>query len=311
MAGAIDGIAHIRNPARDPGGRFVVHDAHRLDRVLRIRDESRLDGGGRNTMAPIPGQEFDGKAQPGGELVPQHGEVTGLGHEHAVARRQRVDERRLPRAGSRRRIDDDGAVRLEHFLHPREDRLAELPELGAAMIDRRGIDCAQHAIRHVGRAGNLQEMAAGVLVGRRLHGDGTSRWYLRPAAVRGTHAGEQWGSMLQIFGGKGQAPCSPHPLQLGHDNRRAPFPCRRRRRVVRRRVARTVRDRRVDLPGRTRRRPRPEVHRRRARGDRDLPRGARARAPARGRQLAMRADRRRRAGDRPQQAPLPDCRLRS
>ena len=120
---------------------------------------------GDDAMAPIAGQEFDGEAQPLGELVPQRREVTGLGHQHAVARRQRVDERRLPRAGSRRRIDDDRAVGLEHLLHAGEDRLAERRELGAAMIDRRGVDRAQHAIRHVGRPGNLQEVAAGAVGG--------------------------------------------------------------------------------------------------------------------------------------------------
>ena len=38
---------------------------------------------------------------------------------------------------------------------------AERGELGAAVIDRRRVHRAQHAVGDVGRAGNLQEVAAG------------------------------------------------------------------------------------------------------------------------------------------------------
>ena len=55
----------------------------------------------------------------------------------------------------------------------------------------------------------------------------------------------------------------------------------------------------------------PKTDRRRARGDRDLPRGARAGAAARRRQLAVRADGRRGARDRPQQASVRDHGVRS
>ena len=49
---------------------------------------------------------------------PQGGEVAGLGHQHLVAGRQRVDDRRLPRAGARRRIDDHRFCGLEDGLMP-------------------------------------------------------------------------------------------------------------------------------------------------------------------------------------------------
>ena len=38
------------------------------------------------------------------------------------------------------------------------------PKVGAAMVDRRVVDRAQHAVRHVGGAGDLQEMPAGVML---------------------------------------------------------------------------------------------------------------------------------------------------
>ena len=50
---------------------------------------------------------------------------------------------------------------LEDGFRPVEHLAAERRELGAAMIDRRLRHRAQHAIGHVGRTGNLQEVAAG------------------------------------------------------------------------------------------------------------------------------------------------------
>ena len=74
--------------------------------------------------------------------------------------------------------------------------------------------------------------------------------------------------------------------------------------------ARPLRHRRVDLPDRARRRARPEDAGRRARRDRHLPRAEGSCPGAGGRQLAMRADGRRRARDRLQQAPRPHRRVR-
>ena len=49
---------------------------------------------------------------------------------------------------------------LKTRLQPVEDFAPERGELGAAMIDGRLRDRAQHAIGHVGRTGNLQEGTA-------------------------------------------------------------------------------------------------------------------------------------------------------
>src|SRR5215470_5251273 len=87
--------------------------------------------------------------------------MAGLEHQYAVAGRQRVDERGLPRAGAGGRVGHDRASRLEHFMETLEDLVREARELGAAVIDRRPVDRPQHPIRHVGGAGDLQEVAAG------------------------------------------------------------------------------------------------------------------------------------------------------
>jgi len=178
---AIDGATDVLNPAGDAGGGFVVHDAHRLDCVTRVGAQPLLDLASRHTLAPVAGQEVHDELQPLGELLPQRRELAGLGHQHAIAGRQRVDQRRLPRAGATRGIDDDVLFRLEHLLHPGEHGLAEPAELGAAMIDRGVVDRAQHAVRNVRRPGDLQEMATGVMAVEFEHGGwpGGPIWYTK------------------------------------------------------------------------------------------------------------------------------------
>ena len=93
--------------------------------------------------------------------LPQRGEMPGLRHQHAIAGRQRVDQRGFPGAGAGGGIDDDRSAGLEDLLHAVEHFLAELRKFRTAMVDRRLVDGAQHAVGHVGRSGNLQEMASG------------------------------------------------------------------------------------------------------------------------------------------------------
>jgi hypothetical protein len=81
-------------------------------------------------------------------------------HEHAIAGRKRVHERRFPRARTGSRKNHHRAFRPEHLFQASEHFLTKLLELGAAMVDRRPIDRAQNALGYVGRTGNLQEVAA-------------------------------------------------------------------------------------------------------------------------------------------------------
>src|SRR5262249_18522154 len=96
-------------------------------------------------------------------LLPQRGEMTGLAHQHAVAGRERVDERRFPGAGSRGRVDHYRLLRLEHRLEAFQDLEAHLAELGSPVVDGRLVDRAQDAIRNVRRTGNLQEVASALV----------------------------------------------------------------------------------------------------------------------------------------------------
>ncbi len=102
---------------------------------------------------------------------------------------------------------------------PGEDRLAELRELGAAMVDRRLVDRAQHAVRHVGRARDLQEVAAGRW---RRAGTWTSR---RCASASGTTVtAKAHARALHRQCARHRRSANPAPTMPGHE----PMPIRGR-----------------------------------------------------------------------------------
>src|SRR5258708_3636510 len=139
-----------------------MHDAYRLDALLAVGAQALLDRLRIGATAPVTRDEFDLQAEARGELLPQRREVAGLRHQHALARRERVYERRFPGAGARSRVDDYFAARaFEDALHSRDHALPQLGEVGAAVVHGRKVDRAQHPVGHVGGAGNLQEVAAG------------------------------------------------------------------------------------------------------------------------------------------------------
>jgi hypothetical protein len=89
-----------------------------------------------------PGRKRTDETETFGESLPQRRKMAGFGHQHMVARRKRINERRLPGARSRRRINDHIGLRFEDTLHPGEHRFREDRELRAAMIDRCVVDRA-------------------------------------------------------------------------------------------------------------------------------------------------------------------------
>src|SRR5687768_17481693 len=162
MLGRVDRFPDFRHARNHPGGGLVVHHAHRLDAFIGIGAQLLLDRVGIGAAPPVAGDEFHLEAELRRHLLPQRGEMAGLVHQHAVARRQRVDERRFPGAGAGRGIDHHFALRaLEHALHPGKAILADVGEVRTAMVDGGEIDGAQHAVGHVGRSRDLQQVAAG------------------------------------------------------------------------------------------------------------------------------------------------------
>ena len=159
MARAIEGRADLGDATGHSGRGLVVDHRYCADAVLLVGGEARLDRGRVGAVAPVAGDELDGEAEPLGHLPPQRGEVAGLAHQDLVARRQRVHQRRFPRAGSGRGIDDHRALGVEDALQARQDLLGQLREVGPAVIEGGPIDRAQHPVGHVGRAGDLEEVA--------------------------------------------------------------------------------------------------------------------------------------------------------
>ncbi|MNR09536.1 hypothetical protein D3C85_1257410 [compost metagenome] len=128
--------------------------------MAAVLGQPGADGGGIHAVAPVAHQEFGIQAELVGHLLPQRGEVAGLEHQHAVARGERIDQRRFPRARSGCRIDHNRLGGLEDLADVRQHLLAELLELGAAVVDGGVVHRAQHAVGHVGRTRDLQEMPA-------------------------------------------------------------------------------------------------------------------------------------------------------
>ena len=161
MAGGVDRLADRLDRRQAAGRGLVVQHAHRLDLVRLVLAQMLLDLGRVGAGAPIAGDEFGLQPELLRHDLPQRRELAGLDHQHAIAGRQRVDQRRFPRAGAGRGVDDDRIGGLENGLDAVEAALGELGEFRPAMIDDRGVHRAQHAVGQRRRARNLQEMTPG------------------------------------------------------------------------------------------------------------------------------------------------------
>ena len=162
VVGAVEGFADFERMGDATGRGLVVHDAHGLDLVLAVGGKLRLDLLHVGAAPPVGRQKFDVELEFLGDAAPQHRELAGLGHQHLVARRQRIDDRGFPGAGSRRRIDDDRLLGAEDALATRQHGMTEFGEFGTAMIHGRHIHGPQHPVGHVGRSWNLKKMPSSV-----------------------------------------------------------------------------------------------------------------------------------------------------
>src|ERR1700724_3139293 len=100
MPGAVHRRAYQRDLTGAPGGRLVLDDGDRLDLVPGVRGQLLVDLARPYALAPVTGDDVHIQTQLPGHLRPQGGEMPGVEGQHAVARRQRVDERGLPGTGA-------------------------------------------------------------------------------------------------------------------------------------------------------------------------------------------------------------------
>ncbi len=138
-----------------------MHNTHRLDLLPWVGLQSGFNLGRVSTVAPVTGQKFHLDAKLLGHLFPQRRKVPGLGHQHQVAAAQGIDQCGLPGTGARGRINHHIRLRFENFFQPRKNFFGHCGELWPAVVDGDVVDRAQHAVWHVGRPWNLQEMATG------------------------------------------------------------------------------------------------------------------------------------------------------
>jgi hypothetical protein len=192
MAGGVDRLANRLDVGKRAGRGLVVDDANRLDLLLAVLAQARLDLLGLDAAAPVRrfrqervaarrGEHLGGEAEAGRHFLPEGGEMTGLDHQHRIAGAQGVDEGRLPGAGARRRVDDDRMACLEDLADVDEDLPAEGAELRPAVVDRRQAHRPQDAIGHRARPGDLQEVAAG---GMEVEVEHDGVWWRRHSCTR-------------------------------------------------------------------------------------------------------------------------------
>ena len=137
-----------------------MHHADRLDFVVFILSQPRLDAVGFRPAAPVAFEKLRLPPDLARPLVPERREMPGLEHQYLVARRQRVDQRRLPRARAGGWEDEDMLLRLEDGLHAIEGLLAHFGEIGSAMVDGLLADGLEDAVGNRAWPRNLQEMSA-------------------------------------------------------------------------------------------------------------------------------------------------------
>ncbi len=135
-----------------------MDDEHGLDLMQLVGGEPGLDLGDVGAPAPVGRHEFQVELELLGDALPQHRELAGLGEQHLVAGRERVDDGRFPGAGAGRREDNHGLLGAENPLHARKYGKAELGEFRTPVVQRRHVHGPQDPVRYIGRAWNLEKM---------------------------------------------------------------------------------------------------------------------------------------------------------
>ena len=159
-----DDRGQLGDRVHDAGRRLVVgqQDGPVAGRRARssLADHRRIGG-----LAPLDLDLGDVGAVGPGDLGEPVAERADRHAEHAVARRQGVDDRRLEAAGPGGRDHRDVVGRPEVRLHARQDPLEHRRELGAAVVDHLAGAGLADARGQGRRAGDAQVRLEAVHVG--------------------------------------------------------------------------------------------------------------------------------------------------
>ena len=123
---------------------------------------------------------FDGEPQSPCHFGPVLRELADIKREDGVAGRERIDQRRFPRAAAGARKDHDWCGGLEDRLQPLQNVVPERRELRTAVIDSGLRHGSQHALGRIGRPWDLKEVTAGLYTVERCY-RGRDGWrYVHP-----------------------------------------------------------------------------------------------------------------------------------
>src|SRR5690348_2131446 len=122
MTCTVDRTTHGAYITGNTGGRLALQDQNRLDGVGLVGCELGLELHRIGRMTPVSGNQIDVDAVALRQVAPQRRELSGLEGEDLVAGRQRVEDRRLPSAGARRRKDRNRTRAFENALQAGDDR---------------------------------------------------------------------------------------------------------------------------------------------------------------------------------------------
>ena len=137
--------------------------------------------------------------------------MAGFLHQNPIARRKRVDQCRLPGAGAGSRKDDHRLAGAKDPLKTLEQAQGQRAESRTAVIDGRLRNGPQNALGNIGRAWDLEKMAACLTHARSLT-DGPMSRQSAPAGGGIKPACRRVGLPSREYLGYGAALFCPQPL---------------------------------------------------------------------------------------------------
>ena len=157
MAGGIDGAADRPDIVDHAGSGVDLDRQHSLDRVLLVLAQALLDRSGIDRRAPGAGEHLDISAHEPGHLAPADGETATGEHEHLVAAREHIGERRLPTAMAIGSVEEGLPRRAEDRLEIGQQAFGEVDDGLRGEFLGRAHHRLENAIGNIGRARHCEQ----------------------------------------------------------------------------------------------------------------------------------------------------------
>ena len=139
----------------DAGRGLVMGRKHRLDAVRGVGAQDLLVALCGEARAPRRLDDLDVELMALAHVDPAPAEHAVLRGKNAIARGERVADRRFPATGPGRREDEDLCVLAFHHLPDAgEGRPQDFRKERRAMVERRHVHGLAQHLRHIGRTGN-------------------------------------------------------------------------------------------------------------------------------------------------------------